>query len=446
MKIIKIILIASILSLTSCSNKEDKIFEKSATQRVQEMLTKYDKILKEAKYGWHLDHYNGGKEMTGGGTTMTFKFYEENGVKKVKVMHEWFITPFTSNNQVGISEYSLVASGGPVLNFQTNNSIVHSFTTATFMSNLDQYKTEDEYIIMSYKDGIMYLKGKKFGVVTRLIKLKEPMLDYLRKIQDITKYTEENKTIQLKNMEVNKEIIPFLWLTGRVITYEYDDGKQIRTYSTPYVLNDKGMHLYKPVTVNGFTFQNLEFVNEGRRRFFKSEDGKVLIHLADLLPFNLASKTWGLFVENDKVCSSVVANKFKEVSDLIAKKDPTRKLLDKVRFGLTHEGFSGISFFNKTINEEGFKGHLINFNMSYATTDFEELEFKFKSNGRRANDYQELMSFVNFIEQNSPYVCKNISTEKDGKNVFKVKSATNPDVWFTLYKLKSDNQPVEDLP
>ncbi len=56
------------------------------------------------------------------------------------------------------------------------------------------------------------------------------------------------------------------------------------------------------------------------------------------------------------------------------------------------------------------------------------------------------MPFVNFIEQNSPYVCKNILKDKEGENVFKVTSSTNPSVWFVLYKLKSDNQPEEDLP
>ncbi len=126
-----------------------------------------------------------------------------------------------------------------------------------------------------------------------------------------------------------------------------------------------------------------------------------------------------------------------------------KKLLDKIRFGVNHEGGSGITFLNKSLQQDGntIKGHVINFNFSYGATDLDnELKIKFQNGGRRAEDYDCLKPFVKFIEDNSPYIVRNISTNniKD-KDVFELKSKTNQNVWFRLYRLQ-DNEPVEELP
>ena len=145
----------------SCSlHDETDLFGQSAAERVEEAVKADKALLESASNGWILRYYTG-ENYSGGGYTFLCSF--KNG--KVTVSGD-----VAESSATARSSYDIVKDRGPVLSFNTYNTILHALGTPT-KANVDGGQGDYEFIIEKTTNDSIYLKGKKWGnemVMTRM--------------------------------------------------------------------------------------------------------------------------------------------------------------------------------------------------------------------------------------------------------------------------------------
>lgn len=140
------------LSLQSCLTDDKELFDESAANRIEAVVTADKQLLESATNGWQL-HYYTGKEYTGGGYTMFVKF------KDGKAYASSDIAPADS---VATSSYDVIKDKGPVLTFNTENGIMH-FLAQPYQDDVDGEQGDYEFVIMRTTNDSIFVQGKKWG-------------------------------------------------------------------------------------------------------------------------------------------------------------------------------------------------------------------------------------------------------------------------------------------
>lgn len=140
------------LSLQSCLTDDKELFDESAANRIEAVVTADKQLLESATNGWQL-HYYTGKEYTGGGYTMFVKF------KDGKAYASSDIAPADS---VATSSYDVIKDKGPVLTFNTENGIMH-FLAQPYQNDVDGEQGDYEFVIMRTTNDSIFVQGKKWG-------------------------------------------------------------------------------------------------------------------------------------------------------------------------------------------------------------------------------------------------------------------------------------------
>ena len=121
----------------SCSlHDETDLFGQSAAERVEEAVKADKALLESASNGWILRYYTG-ENYSGGGYTFLCSF--KNG--KVTVSGD-----VAESSATARSSYDIVKDRGPVLSFNTYNTILHALGTPT-QANVDGGQGDYEGII-----------------------------------------------------------------------------------------------------------------------------------------------------------------------------------------------------------------------------------------------------------------------------------------------------------
>jgi len=115
-----LILLALPLLFNSCLKDDEDKFSKSATERIEEAVKEAITVLQGAENGWRMELYPESERIYGG-YTLFLKFNADN---TVVASSENFAAGKTES-----SYYSVVAESGPVLAFDTNNDIIHFYSS-----------------------------------------------------------------------------------------------------------------------------------------------------------------------------------------------------------------------------------------------------------------------------------------------------------------------------
>lgn len=158
----------------SCQNDEDDIFDSPTTIRIQETLDKAKKVLSEAPNGWIFDYYPD-RDLTYGGYVYTLKFDDQ----KVTVGSE--LDPGTFET----SYYRLDSDNGPMLSFDTYNTLMHFFATPS-SSNYEAYDGDFEFNIIYATPEEVKLKGKRTGNIMYMHPLEGDAGDFINAVYNIS--------------------------------------------------------------------------------------------------------------------------------------------------------------------------------------------------------------------------------------------------------------------
>jgi hypothetical protein len=182
------------LTLASCVNEEDNLFDQSAAERLNAASALYSSRLEAQPNGWAMQLYPTTKNQVpyGNGYLVLMDFDADHSVK------------VAMNNSLTSNQYSedrsaweITTDNGPVLTFNSYNKVMHIFSdpedvpsTGTSDSPNDETGTgiggDYEFVIVDAPEDASYmmLKGKKRGTYNLLTPI-EKGVDYSEYLADV---------------------------------------------------------------------------------------------------------------------------------------------------------------------------------------------------------------------------------------------------------------------
>lgn len=180
-KLYKFSAIATVLmsaSLASCNHEEADIFDQSAAHRTDEARKMYKEILLDKGGKWQMEYFTTEEEH---GYVYLFTF-RNDGTVTISGNNEYItkLTNIDSNVPSYGSEtsmWTLLSDNGPVLSFNSYNTIFHLFATPEDIPGTERdeqgygHSGDYEFDLMKYSNDTLYLEGKKNGaeiIMTRI--------------------------------------------------------------------------------------------------------------------------------------------------------------------------------------------------------------------------------------------------------------------------------------
>lgn len=237
-----ILLIFGVLFLASCDKKSDRIFEESPTARLNAAVANAQTVLKSKTNGWIMQYYPGDNAQYGG-----FNFFINfTGNADVNVQAD-----YTTENVT--SSYKVYPGAGPILTFDTYNSIFGFFAApgaiSRWISNDVGFGGDIEFLVMKATADSVILKGRKRG--NRIVMVP---------ITGTSATVVANYRSAFNRFFIDFEKFRFETPTGSV-PLEYGDGFNLVSATDSYSLRatETGVDFYKKYEVKGIKFKELTF-------------------------------------------------------------------------------------------------------------------------------------------------------------------------------------------
>ncbi len=180
-KLYKFSAIAAVLmsaSLASCNHEEADIFDQSAAHRTEEARKMYKEILLDKGGKWQMEYFTTEEEH---GYVYLFTF-RNDGTVTISGNNEYItkLTNIDSNVPSYGSEtsmWTILSDNGPVLSFNSYNTIFHLFATPEDIPGTERdeqgygHSGDYEFDLMKFSNDTLYLEGKKHGasiIMTRI--------------------------------------------------------------------------------------------------------------------------------------------------------------------------------------------------------------------------------------------------------------------------------------
>lgn len=239
--------------LQACTNEVDDLFDAPAQQRLNKDIRAFKELLVSSDQGWKMDYYPSATQAYGG-FAITLKFDD----LKVTVGAE------TTENigQTEASLYSVKSDMGTTLNFDSYNSIFHYFSDPALNIGGGTGKGLEgdyEFIVMSYSQNEIVLKGKKTRNIIKMQRLTESAETYLQPI--VEKREEISSVMGVLGYKGNingKEISLSIPSDGRM-QIQIGAEEQLRT---AYMYTATGIRFYQPLSIGGQPLESLEWNSE----------------------------------------------------------------------------------------------------------------------------------------------------------------------------------------
>ena len=278
-----LILLALPLLFNSCLKDDEDKFSKSATERIEEAVKEAITVLQSAENGWLMELYPESERIYGG-YTLFLKFNADN---TVVASSENFAAGKTES-----SYYSVVAESGPVLAFDTNNDIIHFYSSPTTGAELGigtsngGLEGDSDFIVMEASADFVKLKGRKTNNYAYLYPI-EAGVNWKTELQSYQDAAAKMDLIYTRCV-VDGVAYPIDWemrlnnFSSRVFRISYtpapgDDGSVSagEVVKAPFVFTETGLKFYSPLTIGNATVSEMTFKED---YYFENEDGSVKIY------------------------------------------------------------------------------------------------------------------------------------------------------------------------
>lgn len=237
-----LLLLLPLLVFQSCMKDQEDLFDEPSSLRMQKALDNTRKVLRESEKGWLIDYYVGDNQKYGG-YAFTVKFDSLTCTASSELSAD-----------TATSYYKLTTDDGPVLTFDTYNTVLHALATPS-ANNYEGSHADYEFIILSADSNEVVLKGKKTGSIMKMHPLTETSSAYLSRVDSLV----GNFVINGASGTVDKTSLDMLVsIDNRQIEYSSSNDSTISGF-TAFTITDKGVRLYEPITVGGKKLQNFTF-------------------------------------------------------------------------------------------------------------------------------------------------------------------------------------------
>lgn len=269
MRLYKVLLSASILAastmmLSSCLKDQEDIFDVDANNRLEQRLEDCKNTLISSENGWAFDYFPD-RNISYGGFVYGLKF-TENDVT---------VTCELAPGETETSLYKMTNDNGPVLSFDSYNTLMHFFATPD-SDNYEAYDGDFEFIIMDVKPDLITLRGNRTGNTMYLRRLSEDPVQYVSKAAKVggdifqTEFvgTCGNEAVAALN-DLGVRYMEFQWQEEE----KQENGETLmetKTSGAYYVPTPTGIHFVEPVQlsansgeVTDLTYDDSTFILSG---------------------------------------------------------------------------------------------------------------------------------------------------------------------------------------
>ena len=432
-----IILLITLSLVASCSYKEGDAFEQKPANRTNNTLETYKNTLEGDTY-WQLSYFPKVSrsflklprmDHSIGGYNIFLKFKDG----KVSASAE-----FMPNNDEYTTYFSYQNTEAITLSFDTYSDVLHHFRrTSGQFPNARGGDIELE-ILEPINNGYSIL-GRSSATKMTLTKFTGNRQEYLNKVRA---NTETLKGKGLNTTQIGgKAVTMVLFPSYRQIAFSYDD----QNVQQAFIVTDKGLKFYEPVTVNGVTLDEL-YINEAKTALTTPDNSVTITFQA--APIQITATPMKIWFDQGFVSDKFLSS-YNTVDSWIKwsyawydlKRDGFTDLKLSTIKGNDNESVTGFTKFISYV--EGYDGGV----WTYYEVDMvgvgdhpDQVRFILKDpsdhetlrtgvDRNRIQFYSWIVTILyRAIANNGPY------TVEDGGDYYKFTSTTDSNYWFYLYK------------
>ena len=288
---------ACLLPLTSCFKEEDDFFEESSAQRLNHSMEEYHNAIISAENGWVLQYFaNTGEQ----GYPLLVKFSEDGSVTMAANNN------YSSGNQYKEerSLYEVIGDDGPVLSFNSYNSLLHVFSNPV---DIPDTSDEDEdgvghegdyefrFISMSADGNTIYMKGKKYNLDIRLTRLSDTQ-NWEAYYTDLAAVKSAHFPSVVKKiwLDADGERYSITGMSNGLMEFVPEGGDPIaETTKLSYIVYlDGSVHLCEPFKGDDENFEVQDFALNEEGILVCTNEGQNAVISAGDMPTYLVDNTW----------------------------------------------------------------------------------------------------------------------------------------------------------
>lgn len=263
-------LLAAAVTMTSClKSEEDDIFDKSASERLEDAKKYYADILTDKGGKWQLEYFANADEH-GYVYVMTFN---KNGQVDIAGQNEYIGYEYNPSGQGDklykkeTSLWQVVADNGPVLSFNSYNRVFHIFASPYDVPPYGENDPDEsgkghegdyEFDLMKYSNDTLYLEGKKREIKMIMTRIDantddEVYMNYVTAMAD--SFFHYKIPIVFMNLPDGNRYAIMDGATQIVTMWDF--SKDRITYETTHnaIVTHDGFSLMEPFDANGYKVQ-----------------------------------------------------------------------------------------------------------------------------------------------------------------------------------------------
>ena len=307
----------SALTLGSCKNEIDEIFDEDAVARLDKAKAEFTEILTSNGGKWQMEYYANDKE-PGYVYLMTFR---NDGSVTISGKNEWIgyvegesLKVPTFGSQTSLWE--VITDNGPVLSFNSFNKYFHLFADPEDIPSLSEEDTDEtgyghegdyEFDLMKYSNDTLYITGKKYGIDMIMTRVDANVDDHVY-MDEVVAMADSFFNAKIPQVYIN---LPndTRWIVkngaSSLLKMFREGADEISTAETHNVIiTHDGLSFMHPITLDGYTIQS--FIRQADGSLLCRDDNQTTMTADDLSNvFMIPSFVWkadtaqmgGTFVE-----------------------------------------------------------------------------------------------------------------------------------------------------
>lgn len=253
-----------VVATTSCKFEEDDYFPESASLRVEHAIDKVQTILSTPENGWVMQYFCGTGVAHFEGFNLYAKF-DKNGKVTMAGNHRMLRNGNAGKYTEATSLYSLLLEDGPVLAFNTWNDVLTPFVDPvnpwaapnTLVKDGEGMEGDHNFVIQSYNDGEVILRGERHGAEVRLTACPVTWAEYIA-ATDKTKNYITNTSIASYYVTTDTDTLYFTGLRNGRFLYSENLTNPVKLDSLSCVFTPTGFRTEKVDSIGTHKFQ--EFI------------------------------------------------------------------------------------------------------------------------------------------------------------------------------------------
>ena len=294
----------AVLAFTSCSNDIDEVFDKPSAERVNDAIAEYKTVLTSAENGWLMKYYPKANTKYGG-YNLLLKFGTDGNVTAM--------SDALGADTKATSHYKLEQSASIVLSFDEYNKVIHFFSDPANPDGIgDNGKGMEgdlEFRVLTATADSVVMLGKKRG--TKIVMT--PMAKDADWAETISHIDDLEQEMQFPRYTCEVNDVKYVATSSyRTITFTSSNAEDGST-TIPYIVTDKGIEFYKPITLNGVTIKGFNYVGGDNYEFDATSGSAKMYGIIPPLTSQLQNGNWFFSVKNMGTYGQAYWNKCYEI-------------------------------------------------------------------------------------------------------------------------------------